>query len=208
MICEKTRLVVVGAICTTTVSFAEIGENFTPAGIELYGDLYLSLDAGWIFSESNDLQELEIGLRPGIATFFAQNLSFYISPQFFFYRDLTTSTNFWELIIYFGVTYYFVSNPWATTGLVPSVDLGIMFEYEQDEDRFIGLAPRVRLLYFVTDRIAPSVSLVAYFSNPNYYGSVFSIENTRVWIEMFVGMSFFFPSKDRVLRGNSRGRRL
>ena len=74
-----------------------------------------------------------------------------------------------------------------------------MFEYEQDADRFIGLAPRVRLLFFVTDRIAPSVSLAAYFLNPNYFDSIVSIENTRVWIEMFVGMSFFFPSKDKVL---------
>ena len=192
-------LVVLGIVALTGHTFADIGENFAPAGIEIYGDLYLSYEAGWVFWEFNEPQYLEIGLRPGIAIFFAQNLSFFVSPQFYYYKDLPLDSSFWEFVISSGIAYYFVRDPSATTGFVPSIGVGLRFEFEKDEDFFIGLAPRLRLLYFLTDRIAPYVLLEPYFTFQNFSGTDFSIEDTYLTVRTYVGMSFYFPSRDYVL---------
>ena len=178
-------------------AFADIGENFAPAGIEVYGDLYLSFEAGWIFWEFNEAQYLELGLRPGIATYISPNLSFYVSPQFNYEKDLPSGSSRWEVILYSGIAYYFVSNPGAATGLVPSIGAGIAIEYDNYWDEiYLGLAPRVRLLYFLTDRIAPYILLEPYFSAPM---SDFMTENIYLTIRAYVGMSFYFPSRDYVL---------
>jgi len=188
--------VVLALIGITGQGFADIGENFAPAGIELYGDMYLSFEAGWIFWDFNEAQYLEWGVRPGIATYISQNVSFYVSPQFSYEKDLTTDLNRWDIILYSGIAYYFLSDPRATTGLVPSIGAGIALEYDNYWEKFfIGLAPRVRVLYFLTDRIAPYLLLEPYFSAPL---SDFMTENIYLTIRAYVGMSFYFPSRDYV----------
>jgi hypothetical protein len=199
---KRVALIVLAVLATLGLGgqvFADIGENFAPAGFEIYGDIYLYFAPGWIFWDFNEPQDLELGVRPGIASFIAQNLSFYVSPQFIYHKDLPASSSSWALITDAGISYYFLGDPKATTGMVPSVGVGLDLGYAQGGDLFVGLAPRLRLLYFLTDRIAPYIMLEPFFSIPISPGSGFAAENIYLAVTTYVGMSFYFPSRDFTL---------
>ena len=65
-------------------AFADIGENFAAAGIQIYGDGYVRIEAGQIFSDANEIYSTTVSLRPGIALLLVDNLAVSVSPRFYY----------------------------------------------------------------------------------------------------------------------------
>jgi len=180
---KRTVVLFVAIICQ--FSFASIGENFQKAGLEIlgHGNLY------WPnFNASN----FSASVAGGLEFFLIDNFSAYFSVG---YGLTNYGTPVHDISGDLGAAYYFVPNPQNSVGPVHELSLGIsnVFTFDESSNAYsLYLTPRYSFLYFLTDHIAPEVSVSPSFllsNGKDAFGS----------LSVYFGFRFFLPNKDKVL---------
>jgi hypothetical protein len=178
------------------LAFANIGENFAPAGTYLSGSAGITTDFGSL--DDIELSYWEFWIEPTFGFFPANNLSIGLSPSFYLWNYPATYLDpRWQVSGGLNLSYYFVAEPDASTGLVPAIGLNWRIFYDRYyEEIWTNLTPDVRLYYFITDRIAPYLSLSG-------IGVGYDLTYTEfyTWLEpqVKIGIAWFLPSRDVVL---------
>ena len=184
------------------ISYAGIGENFEPAGIQIAGDAIFSY---YRFDIKENDYVLRVSIHPKIGIMVIRNLEvgFNLGYNFNYVHD----NNFYEDPYYivngisFGtfLTYFFVKKPDSNKGIVHSIGINLRGSYSffSDGDNTYGfsISPEYTMYFFLTKRIAPylAFSPTFYFDNINVNGSKISLS-----IPLIFGISFHFPRKMRV----------
>ncbi len=180
------------------VSYASIGENFLAAGSYLSGSAGIEMDFGSF--EAPELSFYEVWVSPSIGFFPVNNLSLSVgaSLDLWDYPLDLLYTMRWTIIGAVNLTRYFVSQPDASAGLVPAVSLGTNIGYNAYYGSvWINLFPGMSLYYFISERVAPYVSLSGIGVGLGLVPSV----SFYTWLNprLTVGVSWFIPSKDRAM---------
>ena len=210
-------------IVMTNNCFAGIGENFEKGGIAFSGSTYFSYDPYQLFNDENEQYSLNFGISPGIFLYIFNNIAFSISPSFSFNHYHQDDDNYINRIkcgIMSGFSYYFVRNPDAKTGFVPSLGLNIgisvlpsVFGKEEgnelDDNSFIfnlALNPTFTAYFFITERVAPYIQVIPYTTlrliEKDYSGAtVHSSFEEKIRLSLFfsIGFSWHRPRNSVIL---------
>jgi hypothetical protein len=166
-----------------SVSFASVGENFEKAGYQLFADGYFyTRFSGGDFTAS---------LNGGAGFILVDRFEPYANIGYFISRSygLTQGLN-----LTIGASYYFVPSPNANTGFVHSISLSLhnnLF-FNPGANYELGIAPKYQLLYFITERIAPTISIVPRFR-------IIPWGQADAYLSIYFGFSLFLKSKEKVL---------
>lgn len=218
-------LLIAGLLLVSALGFADIGENFTAAGMALSGGLNVSFNLGRVFDLDNEFYSLSGELNPAVYFFIRDNLAVSLAPLLQFERTHANDANIVDtLLLGFGggLAYYLVKNPEADTGLVPAVGLslgaavlpGLDFTEagSKVENKALNiplfLEFPIRLLYFIKPRVAPELSIVPRLLVPVFRkdisGQVIDtpfFERISLETSFYLGVSWFFPPGDIALPG-------
>lgn len=224
------RLVVAALLLVLVAGFgaAEIGENFEAAGISLWGGGSVFFDLGYFLDPDYEDFYWSVTVSPGFDFLVADNLALYVNPWLSFsgdkYYDGTIPGTVVDKTLQFGasggVMYYVVSDPTASTGMVPGFGGGLGVSIDPDATDTLdgidlmsdGLDVRAylqlvgRLYWFLNDRLAPYVALAPRLDYIAYYrswdGTVWEGEfadRLTLEVSLTFGMSFWIPNKKAVL---------
>jgi hypothetical protein len=192
-------LVILCALLVPFVSQADIGENFSAAGATLGGTVAFDVRFGSI--ENPVLSYYHVGASPWLGFFLVDNLSLSIGASFEMW-DYPTDPLYmlrWTAGGSASLTRYFVGTPEASTGLVSSISVGTSIGYDgYYENAWVNLYPGVAVYYFISQRVAPYVSLsgigvgLGLLPGPIYFYD---------WLSpsLRVGVTWFIPSRDRAM---------
>ena len=196
---KKLTVVFLFLLILSGFAFADLGDNFSAAGYSFWGAIHFNLDAGNIFAENNKMNRLSLSLYPGMDFLLIDNLAIWAGPDFYYDMNFGNNSNYWYFGFSSGFNYYFVTDPKAKAGMVPSVGLGLGAGYDSDSDIDISLTPMIKAYYFITETIAPYISIYPRLSVPIYQGIGFTTDNIRVSLYISIGMSFWNSTRAKVL---------
>ena len=178
------------------LAFGGIGENFAAAGIYLGGSAGLQASLGSI--EAMSLSDFRLWLAPTFGFLVVDDLSLSVTPSFDLWGVTAPASTTWQIGVSGSLSKYFVSQPEATTGLVPSLSASLGVNYRSNGQMWLSLTPSATLDYFLTSRLAVRTTLsgcgvgLSMIPGPLYFYD---------WLspQLSVGMTYFIPSRDRVL---------
>lgn len=209
-----TRLVLALAISFLAASaYAGIGENFEKASVGLSGSGEIFLDLDEFMSPANDDLYTTLRLDPTVWFYPWDRLAWSLSPRLRFENNIVDSAP--ETWLMFGAStalrYNLVMDPDASSGPSLAFSLGV----GADVWRFLGdqsvwlyyyLDPTIILYYFVTERIAPFLSLdpvllAGYWTNDSAGAPLVVAlrDQLELTLSVRIGISFHFPYRDRTL---------
>jgi hypothetical protein len=164
-----------------------------------------------------------VNIDPGIDVYAANKLSFYLNPFLGYSSEQTDVDNIdrnMNFGVNLGIRYYFVSDPKAQRGMVPSLgaDVGLK-AYPGVKDKSLGVETEdkrlllwaslrvpLRLYFFMNDRLAPYVGLTPglwyLLTQKDASGTTLTLESKqRFYLDASVslGMAFFIPNKKAAL---------
>lgn len=219
----KTIVLIFFFIVIPYISFTGIGENFEKGGIAFSGSAYFSYDPYQIFNDENEQYSLYFGISPSIYLYIFNNIAFSISPSFsinHYHIDDDNSTSRINCGIMTGFSYYFVRNPDAKTGFVPSLGFNIGISVlpsafgkdegnKVDDNSFIfnlAMDPTFTAYFFITERVAPYIRVTPYVTlrliEKDFFGTnVNSSFKDKIRCKLFIsiGFSWHRPRKSVVL---------
>ncbi|GEM_PF-4322100 len=186
-------------IVLTGFVFADLGDNFKAAGYRFLGGLSFYLDGGNIFAENNQLNYFSMNLYPEVGFLLIDKLAIWVQPNFYFEKHFSDNSNYWSAGFNTGFSYYFLQDPKAKSGLVPAFSFSLSPSCNSNSDIYFVLHPGVRAFYFITETIAPYVSIAPSFFIPIYEGTGFDTDNISMSFRTHIGISYWIPNKDVVL---------
>jgi hypothetical protein len=209
-------------------AFAQIGENFEPAGISLWGGGSLYFNVGYFLDPDFEDFYWSFEVSPGFDLLFVKNLSFYVNPWVSFasdkYYDSGIPGTVVDKTLQFGLsgglTYYLVRDPQASVGLVPAVGGGVGVWLDPDATdtldgmdltsdglevgAYLELVGRV--YWFLNERLAPYVGVTPRAYYEIYYrdwdGTVWDgpfRERLMLDVSVAFGVSYWIPNKQAAL---------
>jgi len=200
---KKLMVVVLFFLILSGFAFADLQDNFNAAGYSFWGAIHFNLDAGNIFAENNKMNRLSLSLYPGMDFLLIDNLAIWAGPDFYYNMDFSNNSNWWHFGFASGFNYYFVADPKAKAGMVPSVGLGLGAGYDSHSDidisLDISLIPMIKAYYFITETIAPYIGIAPCLSLLVYKGIGFKADNIRLSFNINIGMSLWKSARSKVL---------
>lgn len=178
------------------LAFGGIGENFAAAGTYLGGTAGFQASLGSI--EAMSLSDYRLWLAPLFGFLIVDNLSLSVTPSFDLWGVTAPASATWQIGVSGSLSKYFVSQPEATTGPVPSIGASLGMNYRSNGQMWLSLSPSCALDYFLTSRIAVRTSLSGFGVGLSMIpGPLFFYD----WLspQLSVGMTWFIPNRDRVL---------
>jgi opacity protein-like surface antigen len=193
---------------------ADIGENFERAGIALWGGGSFYIDFGRVLDSASKYSYWEVTLDPGVDVYAINNLSFYLNPFLGYSSEVDYAGNTDRNMNFganLGLRYYFVRDPNAQRGMVPTLgaDLGLKaYPGIDDESLLLWGSLRVpfRLYFFINDQLAPYVGLTPglwyLLTQKDASGTALTYDfKQRFYLDarISMGISFFIANKKAVL---------
>jgi hypothetical protein len=218
---KKGMCAVVLMFCISSL-WASPEEIFEAGSFEFGGELNLTYMPNYYITDSED-REANGGeydfmvIGSGTVGFFpVDRLSIQLMPGLLYYREVYDNGDdvyhFIQYLLELGTDYYFTGAfPWVFS---PGVDAGIGLmlgldgknngETEPDEslDVVYTLEPKLSIHYFVSDRVAPYISIAPVFQNyreiKSSDGSPYDntrdfMKNWRMQLRMKIGVKYFLP---------------
>lgn len=216
------RVLIVGVVflLTAGICSASIGENFEKGGVSIGGGIFFFYDFWTLFDKDNEYNYWYLYLSPRFDFFVADNLSLNVNPYFRYTREHESDEDIYKSMYYgisTGLSYAFVRNPEAQTGLVPSIGgelgfrivpgvddtIGGVKDEDKDLSLWLTLGPTFELYYFVTHRISPYLRVEPMF----WYRLVYKNDagekqdldfNERLTMDLSIalGITWHIPNKD------------
>ncbi|NOY07855.1 MAG: hypothetical protein GXP33_03320 [Spirochaetes bacterium] len=196
---KKLMVVFIFLLVLSGFAFADLGDNFKAAGYSFWGAIHFNLDAGNVFAENNKMNGLSLSLYPGMDFLLIDNLAIWAGTDFYYDMNFGNNSNYWYFGFFSGFNYYFVADPKAKAGMVPSVGLGLGAGYNSGSDIDISLTPVIKAYYFITETIAPYIGIYPRLSIPIYKGEGFTKDNIRLSFDINIGMSLWNSTGAKVL---------
>ena len=175
---SKKVVVLVGVLLAIAAAAqADIGEDFEPGGVALLGSGSYYMDLGPVLDPTSQYTSGRLSVSPEVDFFFLRDTAIFVDP-YLTYSSTQNDTSNIDRVLYYGASAgavrYFVSNPRAQSGLVPSVGAAVGFEldpgvgdrisgYEATDNSLFTYAEAnliLRANYFFNDRLAAYVSIV------------------------------------------------
>ena len=196
---KKIMVVFLFLLILSGFAFADLQDNFSAAGYSFWGAIHFGLDAGNIFTENNKMNRLDLSLYPGMDFLLINNLAIWAGPDFYYSMDFGNNSNYWYFGFASGFNYYFVADPKAKTGIVPSIGLGLGAGYNSYSNIDTNLILGIKAYYFITETIAPYISIRPELSIPIYKGEGFTTDNIRFSFDISIGISLWNSAGSKVL---------